>query len=96
MAKRFTAGVVSPARLEVSDEANIARNWKRFKRDWENYFIASRLKEETNEALKCAVFKTVIGPEAMDMYDGFQFNNPGEEKKLAIVLAKFEEHCEEN
>jgi hypothetical protein len=37
---------------------------------------------------------TVIGNEALDVYDTFVWATVGDDKKIAKVLEKFDEHCE--
>ena len=59
-----------PTKLDL--DGNIATNWKRFKRSWTNYEIASGLISK-DKRLRTATFLTCIGSEAMDVFDGFDF-----------------------
>lgn len=78
-----------PARLELS--GNLSQNWKRFKRVWENYEIASGLVEMGNEK-RIATFLTCLGPEGIEIYDSLQFE-PAEENKMDKILEKFNTFC---
>ena len=49
-----------PAKLEF--KGNLAMNWKRFKRLWKNYEVASRLNSQSKE-LRTATLLTCIGPD---------------------------------
>ena len=59
MQKQFTANV--PARDKMCLEGNLSQNWKRFKRQFGNYCIASRLSREEGENYQVAVFLAVFG-----------------------------------
>ena len=58
---------------------NLATNWKRFYRAWNNYEIAARLKDPnnpgTNKELRTATLLTCIGADALDVFDGLDFAN---------------------
>ena len=89
--KRFTANIQAPSKLETQS-GNIAQNWKRYKRSWQNYSVASRLAEEKDE-FQCAVFLATIREDALDIFDGFKFANEAEKSNLQVVIQKFEEFC---
>lgn len=61
-----------PSKLEIS--RNLATNWKKFQRAWNNYEIAARLKDpehpDVNKPLRTATLLTCIGSDALDVYDG--------------------------
>ena len=79
-----------PTKLDM--KGNLATNWKKFKRVWENYEIASGLKTKENE-MRTATFLTCIGAEALEIYDGLQFDNENQSKDITVVLQKFESFC---
>ena len=79
-----------PTKLDM--KGNISANWKKFKRVLENYEIASGLKTKENE-IKTATFLTCIGAEALEIYDGLQFDNDIDRKNIEIVVQKFENFC---
>jgi hypothetical protein len=69
-----------PLPSQLSMTGNLATYWKRFKRAWNNYEIAARLKDtshpEANKELRTATLSTCIGSDALDVYDGFDFESP--------------------
>ncbi|XP_052785334.1 uncharacterized protein K02A2.6-like [Mya arenaria] len=79
-----------PPKLDM--EGNISDNWKKFKRTWNNYEIAAGLAEK-DEKLRTATLLTCIGPEAMDVFDGFHFAEEKEKTEIKTVIEKFETFC---
>ena len=88
-ARIMQANIPFPSKLET--EGSTAANWKKFKRIWTNYEIAARLKNEP-KALRTATLLTCIGPDALEVFDGFVFVNDDEEKDIDVVLRKFEDY----
>ena len=78
-----------PFPTKLGNDESPAANWKKFKRVWNNYKIASRLQEEP-KALRTLL--TCIGPDALEVFDGFVFGNEDEEKDTDVVLRKFEDY----
>ena len=73
-------------------------NWKRFRRMWDNYEIASQLKKEKTEQ-RIATLLVCIGPEALDSYYGldWQTTNDCDEavdksRDIDYVLQMMEEY----
>ena len=79
-----------PHKLEL--KGNLAENWKKFKQVWNNYEIASHLKNEADE-LRTATLLTCIGADALDVYNGLEFANDAEKTSIKIVLEKLEIFC---
>ena len=81
-----------PSKLELT--GNLATNWKKFHRDWNNYEIAARLKDPENPAvnksLRTATLLTCIGSDAVDVYEGLEFQNEDDKKDIDIVLQKLQ------
>ena len=67
-----------PFPTKLDSDGNIATNWKRFKRSWTNYKIASGLISK-DKRLRTATFLTCIGSEAMDVFDGFDFGEDNQD-----------------
>lgn len=65
---------------------NLATNWKRFKRTWDNYSIVARL-GRFDEKFKTAMFLSVIGEDRMD------FTPETDRQVLSKVIEKSEECC---
>ena len=57
-----------PDKLDL--DGNIATNWKKFKRTWDNSEIASGISGKDTK-LRTATLLTCVGAEAMDIFDGF-------------------------
>ncbi|XP_069106974.1 uncharacterized protein [Argopecten irradians] len=88
--------VQAPANLPVPTaldlRGNLCANWKKFRRIWDNYEIASGLKHKTKE-LRNATLLTCIGPDALQIYDGLTFDNDDDKTDVDKVLDKFEKFC---
>ncbi|CAG2219480.1 unnamed protein product [Mytilus edulis] len=79
-----------PQKLDF--RGNIATNWKRFKRMWTNYEIATGLEKQEGKT-RTATFLTCIGADALEIFDGFVFANEGETNDIDAVIEKFENFC---
>ncbi|KAG1661281.1 hypothetical protein GQR58_021516 [Nymphon striatum] len=79
-----------PPKLEL--DGNASSNWKKFCRVWENYEIASGLNEKELK-LRTATFLTCVGPEALDVYDGFAFDSDADKQNIDKIIQKFEIFC---
>ena len=56
-----------PSKLET--KGNVASNWKRFRRMWSNYEIASLLVKQPKEE-RTATLLTCLGADALEIVDG--------------------------
>ncbi len=82
-----------PTALEIHDP-QAADKWKKFKRAWTNYSLATELTVKT-EAIQVATLLTVIGEEAREVFSTFNdWTRAGDETKIDPVLQKFEQYCE--
>ena len=79
-----------PPKLEM--RGNLANNWKRFKRVWCNYEIASRLIKQGNEE-RTATLLACLGPDALEIVDGLNFASDEERTNPDIVIQKLETFC---
>lgn len=84
------SGLKLPPPLKT--DGNLATNWKRFKRAWYNYAIAARL-EHFDEKYKTAMFLSVIGEDALEIFDGMDFIPKTNNQVLNKVVEKLEEFC---
>ena len=84
------AGLSMPKPLRT--EGNLAANWKKFKRSWDNYAIVARL-NRFEDGFKTATFLSCIGDDAMEIYEGMDFASEQDCMKLDIVINKFKELC---
>ena len=58
-----------PAPLDIHD-TNAADKWKKFKRAWTNYSLATELNKKS-EPIQVATLLTVIGEEAREVFSTF-------------------------
>ena len=82
----------SPPALEIHD-AQAAEKWKKFKRAWDNYSLATELNDKS-EAIQVATLLTVIGEKARKVFATFTWTSAGDSAKISQVLSKFEEYCQ--
>ena len=68
-----------PAPLEIHG-SQAAENWKRFKRAWTNYSLATEL-DKKSEPVQVATLLTVIGEEAREVFATFDWNQEGDEPR---------------
>ena len=87
--RQYTANVPLPSKLNVSDGC-LSHNWKKFKRQFQNYRVASRLDKEPNE-FQSAVFLATVGEDAMDIFDGFEFEQEADMQDPGKIMETFEE-----
>lgn len=72
---------------------NVSANWKKFRQKYTNYEIATGVSEKESST-RVATLLTVIGNDAMDVYNTLLWDAEGDDKKINKVLTKFEEFCE--
>lgn len=80
-----------PPVLDLS--GNVSDSWKRFKQRFEIYLKASGKDEEKDEKKKVAMLLNLIGDEALEVFNTFQFAAGTSVDNLVDVLAKFESYC---
>ena len=82
-----------PQPLEIHDP-QVAEKWKKFKRAWTSYALATELKGK-DEAVQVATLLTVIGEEAREVFFTFTgWAADGDDARIDPVVAKFEEYCQ--
>ena len=79
-----------PEQLNVTD-GNRSKNYDVFVQRWSNYIVAAEL-DEKPEKQQLATLLTVIGSNALEVYNTFEWRST-EEKTTASVLIKFEKFC---
>lgn len=79
-----------PPKLDLC--GNLASNWKKFKRLWVNYEIASRLNTQSKQ-LCVATLITCLGPDILDIYDGLPFTTEEEKEDIDVLLKFLEDYC---
>ena len=84
-------GLPPPEPLDLSG-GNISANWKKFKQTYANYEIATGISSK-DSATRVATLLTVIGNDAIDVFNTLTWDEEGDDKKIDKVLLKFGEHC---
>ena len=79
-----------PIRLDIP-AGNRCTNWELFKQSWQLYAKAAGL-EEAPEELRVATLLSVIGSEALQVYNHFEWYED-EDITEANILDKFESYC---
>lgn len=72
---------------------DISENWRRWKRDWEEFRIATEL-DSKSETIQIATLKNMIGSEARDLYDTFDISEDDDDFGYDAVVAAFANFCE--
>ncbi|XP_074028318.1 uncharacterized protein [Leptinotarsa decemlineata] len=71
---------------------NIANSWKLWRQKFEFYLLASGIAAKGNE-IKVATLMNLLGDEGIQIYNTFEYEEVGDDKKLAVVLGKFDNYC---
>ena len=89
--KRKMTSLSPPQALDLSAGGNTSTNWKKFKKAWNNYEVATGLIEKPSN-VRLATFLHVIGEAGVEKYESFEFEND-DGNKIEKVIEKFEEDC---
>ena len=74
--------------------AQAADSWKKFKRAWLNFSLATELNKKS-EPVQVATLLTVVGEEAREVFATFtDWAEEGDDAKITPVLEKFAAYCE--
>ena len=57
------------------------------------FYLTATEKDGQNGKVKTSVLLTCVGQKGRETYETFNFDNRGDEMRLASVLQKFSEHC---
>ena len=75
-----------------SFEGNVSQGWKLWLKHFEFCLTATEEDGKIGK-VKTSVLLTCIGQKGREIYETFNFDNPGDEMRLASVLEKFPEYC---
>ena len=78
----------APEELDLKS-ANMNAEWKMFKQLWENYEVALGLSQQENKK-RTATLLTIIGKEAMKIFNTFKWKNNEEKENIIKVIEKFD------
>ena len=76
-----------PGKLDL--RGNLAVNWKKFRRIWKNYEIATHLNKQ-DSSLRVATLLSCIGSDVLDIFDGLSFDTEANRQDINKVLEKLE------
>jgi translation initiation factor 4G len=79
-----------PERLVL--EGNLKENFRKFKQQFELYLTATGV-EEKEDKIKSSTLLTIIGPDALEVYNTFQWPEDGDNLKVNKILEQFEQYC---
>ena len=71
---------------------NLSENWRRFKQQFQIYLTATGI-DQKEDGIKASTFLHVIGPESLEIYNTFTFENAGDKNKLDPIMGKFQTYC---
>ena len=72
-------------------QGNLRENWRQWVQRFDLCLMASgKIKEK--EDVQCAILLHVVGEEALEIYNTFQFINEKDPHKLDVLKSKFEEY----
>ncbi|XP_041351092.1 uncharacterized protein LOC121370058 [Gigantopelta aegis] len=80
--------IKAPGPLILSSE-NVQKKWSLWKQMWDNYVIVSRLSAHT-EQYKIALFLVTTGQEALEIYNGFEYEDGEDRTQLDVIIHKFD------
>ena len=78
---------------QLNLQGNMAENWHKWKQRFELFAAASGLSEK-DEKVQVAMLLHVAGPDALEIYNTFSWENGGDETKMTKVIEKFQAYCE--
>ncbi|KAE8281553.1 Retrovirus-related Pol polyprotein [Larimichthys crocea] len=71
---------------------NVDSNWRHFKQQFELYMSATGM-DNKPEPRRIALLLTVAGPQAIEVFNTFEFASAADKEKYNEVIAKFEAYC---
>ena len=86
-----TSNIPPPKPLNINDKS-ASSLWKSWRKTWTRFEIATGIDEAAEKKRVCTLL-SVIGEDAVKVFETFQYAEGESDDKLADVLKKFEEHC---
>lgn len=80
-----------PPYLDIND-GNVAENFKKWKRQFEVYLLASGASDKEGP-IQTAILLHSAGPHILEIYDQFTWEHPNDKNKPDKVLQKLESYC---
>jgi len=80
-----------PEKLDLSSN-NKSKSWQMFQQTWNNYEIAADLQDASAEK-RTAILLSVIGKDALQVYNTFRWQNLEDARNATVILQKFADYC---
>ena len=74
------------------DGSNVSDAWRKWKQRFELFSLASGLSSK-DEGIQAATLLHVVGPDALEVYNTFSWEDGSDKNKAAKILEKFEAYC---
>ena len=71
-------------------DTNCAENWRYFKQKWLNYAVITNLANQSRQ-YQVALLLHVMGDQALEIYNGFNFATTEDNRSVDEILAKFDQ-----
>ncbi|CAB4001653.1 Hypothetical predicted protein [Paramuricea clavata] len=84
--------ILLPQPLDLRNSGEIAENWKLWKEKYSNYFVISRLQQES-EQYQLAMFKHAIGDDGLKVIKTFSYATEENVNDWCVFMSKLEKHC---
>lgn len=88
--RQCPSSIATPKALR--SDGNLATNWKKFNRAWDNYAIVARINQFEAE-FQTATFLSAIVEDGLELFEIMNFDPEDDRKKLDAILTKFEDLC---
>ena len=76
----------------LSFQGNLSENWRKWKQRFELYMTASDNSSKSDE-IKSAILLHMAGPEALEIYNAFTWDEEADKKKVDKIMEKFKAYC---
>jgi len=83
--------ILPPQPLDLKCSSEIAENWKSWKEKYNNYFIISRLEQESSQ-YQLAMFKHAIGDDGLKVIKTFSYADGEDSNNWRVVMKKMEKY----
>ena len=84
--------ILSPQHLDLKSSGEIAENWKLWKEKYNNYFVISRLDQESAD-YQLLMLTHAIGDEGLKIIKTFTYTDGEDQNDWRVVMDKMEKHC---
>ena len=86
-----TSNIPPPKPLNINDKSasSLSKSWRK---TWTRFDVATGINEAAEKKRVCTLL-SVIGGDAVKVFETFQYGEGESDERLADVLKKFEEHC---